>query len=165
MASLEEQIIHTLIEQKKTIATVESLTGGMVSASLVNVSGASEVFHQGLVTYSNEAKHRLAGVSWELLETFGAVSAQVAEAMAAGGAKSACADICLSTTGIAGPTGGTQEKPVGLVYIGCCIDGRCYAKECHFSGSRLEVREQTVTEALAFLMECMGQVQRLKNEF
>lgn len=157
MVSLEEQIIGVLIEQKKTIATVESLTGGMVSASLVNVSGASEVFNQGLVTYSNEAKHRLAGVPWTLLEKFGAVSAQVAEAMAVGGAKSAAADICLSTTGIAGPTGGTKEKPVGLVYIGCFIDQKCYTKECRFSGGRLEVREQTVREVLAFLLECLKQ--------
>lgn len=159
MASLEEQIIHMLIEQKKTISAVESLTGGMVSASLVNVSGASAVFHQGLVTYSNEAKHRLAGVPWELLDKFGAVSAQVAKAMAEGGAKNASADICLSTTGIAGPTGGTPQKPVGLVYIGCCIGESCYTKECHFSGSRDEVREQTVAEALAFLLECMQYVQ------
>lgn len=158
MASIEEQIIQLLIKQKKTIATVESLTGGMVSAALVNVPGASEVFNQGLVTYSNEAKHRLAGVDQELLDTYGAVSAPVAEAMAIGGARSASAHVCLSTTGIAGPTGGTADKPVGLVYIGCCIDGNCFTKECHFSGSRTEVREQTVQEVLRFLLECMRRI-------
>jgi PncC family amidohydrolase len=153
MRSLEEQLIEKLIQKNKTIATVESLTGGMVSAALVNVSGASAVFNQGLVTYSNEAKHRLTGVPWELLEAYGAVSAQVAAAMAEGGAKSASAEICLSTTGIAGPTGGTPEKPVGLVYIGCFLDGVCHTKECHFTGTREEVREQTVQAVLELALE------------
>lgn len=155
MEALEERVIRVLMERRKTIAAVESLTGGMLSAMLVNVSGASEVFHQGLVTYSNEAKHRLAGVPWETLEQFGAVSAQTAEAMAAGGAKSASASVCLSTTGIAGPTGGTPQKPVGLVYVGCFIDGRCCSREYRFSGSRLEVRRQAAAAALELLLECM----------
>lgn len=155
MRTLEEQLIEKLIRQNKTIATVESLTGGMVSAALVNVSGASAVFNQGLVTYSNEAKHRLAGVPLELLDAYGAVSAQVAAAMAEGGAESASAEICLSTTGIAGPTGGTPEKPVGLVYIGCFSDGTCHTKECHFTGTREEVREKTVQAALELALECM----------
>jgi PncC family amidohydrolase len=156
MRSLEEQLIEKLIRQNKTIAAVESLTGGMVSAALVNVSGASAVFNQGLVTYSNEAKHRLAGVPWELLDTYGAVSAQVAAAMAEGGAKSASADICLSTTGIAGPTGGTPEKPVGLVYIGCYINGTTHTRRCLLNGSRQDVRDGAVREALTLALQLLS---------
>lgn len=151
----EEKLIGILDKENLTITTVESLTGGMVSATLVNVSGASKVFNEGLVTYSNAAKHRLAGVPEELLRDYGAVSPLVAQAMALGGAKEASADVCIATTGIAGPTGGTDEKPVGLVYIGCAVRSRCWVNEYVFKGDRESVRRQTVQEALSLAIKCV----------
>ncbi len=153
--TLEEQIINLLIKNNMTISTVESLTGGMVSARLVNVSGASKVFGQGLVTYSNEAKHRLAGVPEEVLEACGAVSPETAQAMVLCGAKVAGSDVCIATTGIAGPTGGTEEKPVGLVYIACSIHNRAWVNRYVFDGDRMSVREQTVEKALELALDSL----------
>ena len=113
----------------------------------MNVAGASDVLNEGYVTYSNEAKQRLVHVKAETLERFGAVSEETAREMAAGAAKAAGSDVAISATGIAGPGGGTKEKPVGLVYIGCCVGEEIRVKECRFSGTRLENRLQTVETA------------------
>ena len=115
------------------ITTAESCTGGMIAGTLVNVAGASEVLNEGYVTYSNEAKERLVRVSHQTLEQFGAVSEQTAREMAEGAARAAKAEAALSATGIAGPGGGTVEKPVGLVYIGCYLNGKTTVKECRFT--------------------------------
>ena len=115
--SLEKAIIDLLESNKMTLSTVESCTGGLIASSIVSVSGASEVFKCGLVTYSNKSKRKLAGVKKGTLDKHGAVSAQVATEMAKGGAAATKSDVCISVTGIAGPDGGTEEKPVGLVYI------------------------------------------------
>lgn len=122
--SLEEVLIHTLTEQGKTIATAESCTGGNIASRLTDVSGASAVFTHGFVTYSNEAKTQLLGVPTDLLEAHGAVSEEVASAMAAGAMQNAQADIGIAVTGIAGPTGGSEEKPVGTVWIGISVKGK-----------------------------------------
>ena len=114
---MEETVIRLLQESKLTVTTAESCTGGLIAGTLVNVAGASDVLGEAYVTYSNEAKQRLVGVRAETLEQFGAVSEQTAREMAAGAAKAAGADVAFSSTGIAGPGGGTKEKPVGLVYI------------------------------------------------
>lgn len=150
---LEEHLVNELAKRKFTITTAESCTGGMIAATLVNVAGASDVLSEGYITYSNEAKERLVGVNRETLKSYGAVSEQTAREMAAGAAKAAGADVALSATGIAGPGGGTAEKPVGLVYIGCCVCGRTNAVKFQFSGSRMENRISTVEEALKLALK------------
>ena len=114
--SIELEVAKKLFEKNLTIATTESCTGGLLSSKLTDISGSSEFVHLNLVTYSNEAKHKMLGVRLETLENFGAVSEECSYEMAEGLYKLTKADICISTTGIAGPTGGTKEKPVGLMY-------------------------------------------------
>ena len=155
MHEVAEAVVKKLKDAGMTVTTVESCTGGLLSATLVDVSGASDVFYQGVVTYANEAKVRLVGVKEATLQAHGAVSEETAREMAEGGAKAANADAALSVTGIAGPGGGTKEKPVGLVYIGCCVNGKTIVKKNIFKGNRREVREQSVETALKLLLECL----------
>ncbi len=149
--SLEERVVELLAERHYTVTTAESCTGGMIAGTIVNAAGASEVLNEGYITYSNGAKERLVGVSHEPLERFGAVSEQTAREMAEGAARAAGADAAVSATGIAGPGGGTEEKPVGLVYIGCTLNGKTEVKECRFDGNRMENRLHTVRTALEML--------------
>lgn len=149
--ALAEEVVKLLKSAGMTVTTVESCTGGLLSGTLVDVAGVSEVFNQAYVTYANEAKQSLAGVRPETLEVYGAVSEQTAREMAEGGAKAAKADASLAVTGIAGPDGGSEEKPVGLVYIGCCVKGNTVVERNVFSGCRREVREQSVAAALELL--------------
>ncbi len=153
--TLEMAVVRLLHDQNLTLTTVESCTGGAVAARIVNVSGASEVFKQGFVTYSNQAKQSLVNVKAETLDQFGAVSEQTAREMSEGVIHNAVSDISLSVTGIAGPTGGTKDKPVGLVYVGCSCRGKTAVRELHLSGNRNKIREQTVVTALTFLRECI----------
>lgn len=153
--ALEEQLVELLASRQMTVTTAESCTGGLVAGTIVNVAGASDVLNEGYVTYSNEAKQRLVHVKKETLEQFGAVSEETACEMACGAAAAAHADVALSTTGIAGPGGGTAEKPVGLVYIGCYVRGKVRVKECHFQGSRMENRLHTVEEVLKLAIEML----------
>ena len=153
---LEEKAVACLKEKGYTITTAESCTGGMLASRLINVPGISELYGEGYITYSNDAKEHLLGVSADALRQFGAVSAVVAEQMALGAARAAHADVALAVTGIAGPGGGTEEKPVGLVYIGCCIKGKTLVTENRFEGSRLEIRQATAQSALELLVECLG---------
>ena len=153
---MEEKLVSYLCEKKMTITTVESCTGGMVASKIVNVSGASKIFNEGFITYANEAKIKYAGVRQETLERYGAVSFQVAMEMAEGAAKRTGADVAISVTGIAGPNGGTMEKPVGLVYIGCCVKGKVFYKQCYFNGNRLEIREQSTKDAIEFVCNVIG---------
>ena len=155
--TLEKAVVDLLAANKLTACTVESCTGGMLSARLINVPGVSELFKSGYVTYSNKSKRRLLGIKKNILVKHGAVSEQIAREMAKTAAALARADVSVSTTGIAGPDGGTPEKPVGLVYIGCNVCGRITVKECHFHGSREKIRESTVAAALALLRECILQ--------
>ena len=151
--SLEERLIKELADRKYTIATAESCTGGLIAGTLVNVAGASDVLHEGYITYSNEAKERLVGVYRATLQEYGAVSAQTAKEMAEGAARSAGAEVALSSTGIAGPGGGTKEKPVGLVYVGCYVCGHTAVARCEFKGDRMENRLMTVEKALSLALE------------
>ncbi|HIW41396.1 MAG TPA: nicotinamide-nucleotide amidohydrolase family protein [Candidatus Mediterraneibacter vanvlietii] len=155
--SLEESVVEILAQKKMTVTTAESCTGGLIAGTLVNVAGASDVLNEGYVTYSNDAKERLVGVKHETLEEYGAVSEQTAREMAEGAAKAAGADAALSATGIAGPGGGTEEKPVGLVYIGCYVNGETTVKECRFEGSRMENRLHTVETALQLLLRQLSE--------
>lgn len=151
----EERVVTLLLDREYKITTAESCTGGAIAATLVNVSGASEVFEEGYVTYSNKAKHKNLGVKKSTLKKYGAVSKQTAKEMCKGCLKAAKADVSLSATGIAGPGGGTAEKPVGLVYIGCCVRGKTKVIKCQFAGSRAEVRRQTVEAALLLAEKCI----------
>ena len=151
--TLEEEVVELLARKHLTVTTAESCTGGLIAGTLINAAGASDVLNEGYVTYSNEAKERLVHVSHETLERYGAVSAQTAQEMAEGAARAAGADAALSATGIAGPGGGSVERPVGLVYIGCCLNGRTVVKECRFNGTRMENRLRTVETALTMLRE------------
>ena len=153
--TLEETVVELLKEKGKTVTTAESCTGGLVAGRLLNVPGASSVYMEGYITYSNEAKEKLLGVSHSTLEQCGAVSKETACEMAEGAAKAAGADLAISVTGIAGPDGGTKEKPVGLVYVGCYADGEARAYEFHFTGNRAKNRESTVAKALTILREAL----------
>lgn len=153
--TLEKAVEDLLLANKLTLTCAESCTGGLLSARLVNVPGASEVFKAGLVTYSNKAKRKLLNVKKSTLQKYGAVSAKTAEEMAKGAAFASKCDVTVSTTGIAGPDGGTKEKPVGLVYIACNVKGKVTVKEYHFTGSRAKVRESTVSAALTLMRSCI----------
>lgn len=156
-SSLEEKIVSLLQEKGWKIASAESCSGGMIASRLVNVSGVSDVFEEGYITYSNAAKHKLLGVSKQSLGQYGAVSSQVAGEMALGAARQARARAAIAVTGIAGPGGGTPQKPVGLVYIGCYVDGKVFVTENHFQGSRQEIRTATTQAALSLLLEKLTQ--------
>lgn len=151
--TLEEAIVDILKEKKLTVTTVESCTAGLLAGRLMNVPGASAVFNEGYITYSNASKEKIVGVSHETLEKYTAVSRQTAEEMAVGAAKLSGADVAVSVTGIAGPGGGTQEQPVGLVYIGCCVKGKTRVEEFHFTGNRQKNRDYAVVRALTLLRE------------
>lgn len=156
--TLEDAVVQILKEHKMTVTTAESCTGGLVAGRIMNVPGASEVYNEGYVTYSNEAKHKLLGVSQKTLSNYGAVSRETAEEMAVGAARAAKADVAVSVTGIAGPEGGTPLKPVGLTYIGCYVRGRIRVEKFHFKGNRAKNREYAVARALTLLREEMIQM-------
>ena len=143
MTTTAEEIAKILIERKLRIATTESCTGGLLSSKLTDVSGSSAFIHLNLVTYANEAKEKMLGVRNETLENFGAVSEECAYEMASGLMKLTDADICVSTTGIAGPTGATKEKPVGLMYSTICTKDKAITFETRFHPEipRIEMKE------------------------
>ena len=156
--SLEKKLVNLLEKNDFSISTAESCTGGLLSARIINVPGASEVFKEGMVTYTNKSKRKRLDVSKSTLKKYGAVSKQTAKEMAAGIAFNSDSDAALSITGIAGPDGGTEEKPVGLVYIGLYVKGKILAEEFHFSGNRQEIREQSVEAALVMLTKYLESI-------
>lgn len=133
--TLQENVVAKLREKGVKLATAESCTGGLLSERITAVSGASDVFDFGVCTYANEMKHKVLGVSNETLSVLGAVSAETAMQMAEGARNVSGADLAVSTTGIAGPTGGTPEKPVGLVYCGISTKDKSYAIKLMLGGS------------------------------
>ncbi len=149
--SLENVVSEILCNNKLSISTAESCTGGMIAASLISYPGISDVFKEGAVTYSNESKMKRLGVRKETLDRYGAVSEETAREMAIGIAREANTDISISTTGIAGPGGGTDEKPVGLVYIGVFIKGKVVVNKFNFTGNRERIRRKTTMNALNIL--------------
>jgi nicotinamide-nucleotide amidase len=151
--TLEKVAVQKLIENNLTLSTAESCTGGLLSSTIVDVSGASKTFFGGFITYSNEEKINRLGVDRETLKNHGAVSSQTAEAMAKGVCKYVDTNIGISTTGIAGPTGGTEEKPVGTVFIGLCYNGEVISKRFIFRGNRGKIRIRTVKMALKMLID------------
>ncbi len=149
---MTEQIIAELLKKYQlTVTTAESCTGGLIAATLVNVPGISGQFQEGYITYSNEAKEKLSGVSHETLQQFGAVSSETAKEMAMGVKRAANADISIISTGIAGPGGGTKDKPVGLVYLACCYKDQVEVEKHIFSGDRMAIRQASVQAALELL--------------
>lgn len=149
--TLEDAVVSLLKENRFTIAAAESCTAGLFTARLANVPGVSDCLKVSHVTYSEKAKRKFAGVKRRTLDKFTAVSAETAQEMCKGVAANAKADCGVSITGIAGPDGGTAEKPVGLVYIGITVQKKTIVKEYHLEGDRQEIRSQAVTEALALL--------------
>ena len=153
--TLEKAVADLLIANDLTVSVAESCTGGMLSARLINVPGISEVYKSGYVTYSNKAKRRLIGVKKSTLDKYGAVSENVAREMAKGTAVLSKADVAVSITGIAGPDGGSEEKPVGLVYVGCFVCGTVTVRRFQFQGNRTKVRESAVSAALTLMRNCI----------
>ena len=148
--TLEMAVVRLLKKYELTVTTAESCTGGLIAGRLVNVSGASEVFREGFVTYSNKAKRKILDVSKGTLKKYGAVSEQTAKEMATGGVFATDADVCIAVTGIAGPS--TEgDKPVGLVYIACYMKDKVKVEEYHFKGNRDKIREQAVVKSLDLL--------------
>ena len=155
--TLEESVVDLLRDKNMILTCAESCTGGALAARIVNVSGASDVFKQGFITYANKAKRKYLMVKKSTLKMHGAVSEKTAKEMAKGGCFVTGSDACVAITGIAGPGGGTPDKPVGLVYIGCCVDGHLTVREYHFNGNRSKIREQAVVYALTQLRDCILQ--------
>ena len=150
-----ETLVDKLRERGHTLSCAESCTGGLLSGRIIDVAGVSDVYKAGFVTYANEAKQQHLGVTEDALMEFGAVSEQVATQMVLGACKASGSSVSLATTGIAGPGGGTKEKPVGLVYIGCCVNGEVTVERHVFPGDRRQVREAAVEAALLLLEKCL----------
>jgi len=148
-----EKIIQKLTEQKQTITFAESCTGGRIAAAFTAVSGASNILNGSCVTYSNEIKHQWLGVELSVLENYGAVSKECVSQMLDGIQKMAQSDYAIAVSGIAGPTGGTELKPVGTVYIGILTPRNKEIIHCHFEGNRGEVQEQSVRFAIERLSQ------------
>ena len=155
MERLLDQLAAALLARKQTLATAESCTGGLVGAALTGLPGSSAWYLGGVVAYANELKIRLLGVPAEILAAHGAVSLETARAMAQGARAAAAADFAVSITGIAGPAGGTPEKPVGLVFIGVAAPHGTATFKHHFSGSRAEIRQAATEAALRHLLEAV----------
>ncbi len=141
---------------KRRLATAESCTGGLIAHRLTNVPGSSDYFAGGVVTYANDAKMALLGVRAETLAAHGAVSEAVAREMVEGVRRRLTADYGVACTGVAGPGGGSPEKPVGLVYIGVAGPGGTRIEPCQFQGDRMSIKQQTADRALALLLEALG---------
>lgn len=154
LLTMAAQLGKILVERGQMLALAESCTGGWIAQCVTEVSGSSKWFDRGFVTYSNASKRQMLGVSEKTLKIFGAVSAETAKEMVAGALLHSDAQVALAVTGIAGPEGGTEEKPVGLVFLAWQVKGRDYrCIEQHFSGNRHEIRYQTVLKALRCLLD------------
>lgn len=157
MNHLLREIVQALSDRQYTITTAESCTGGMLASSLVDIAGVSEVFHQGYITYSEDAKCKMLGMEKSVIDQFGVVSEETVIAMARGAAMTAQADVALATTGVAGPDGGTKEHPVGEVWIGCYLNGNICTKRILCKGNRMQIRQEATKEAFALLREGLRQ--------
>jgi nicotinamide-nucleotide amidase len=155
-STIDEIVARRLLERELTIATAESCTAGLLAGRLTDLAGSSAYVLGGLVTYSNQAKHDLAGVPLELIDSVGAVSAEVAEAMARGARERLGADVGVGITGIAGPGGATPGKPVGLVHLCAVLDKAMLARRIHVPGTRSDVRTRSVIVAMHMLRELLG---------
>ena len=155
LRKLAESVVKVATEKHVTISTAESCTGGLIAGLLTDISGSSAVVDRGFVTYSNHAKMEMVGVDQQTLNNFGAVSEQVVIEMAEGACKMAGTEIAVAVSGVAGPTGGTDEKPVGLVHIAVCYDGSIRHSKNNFDGDRNSVRMQTVEKAIIMMRDAL----------
>jgi nicotinamide-nucleotide amidase len=155
-ATLEETIGDRLRESGGSLATAESCSGGLIAHRVTNVAGSSAYFFGGVVSYSNEAKVSLLGVSKEVLAEHGAVSEAVARQMAEGARSRFGAKYAVACTGIAGPTGGTPDKPVGLVFVGVAGPKGTRVERCQFQGDRARIKDQTADRALSLVLEALS---------
>lgn len=153
LETLARRVGEQLRAQQLTLAVAESCTGGALSDAITDIAGSSDYFLGGIIAYANEAKQRLLVVPAQVLQTHGAVSPQVAEAMAEGARRLLDADLAVAITGIAGPTGGTPDKPVGLVYIALAGEGGTRVECYRWSGSRRENKEASVRAALELVLQ------------
>ena len=153
MTSLEEEVGDLLRQKGLTLGVVESATGGLVSHLITNVPGSSDYYKGSITAYSNESKIKIVGVRADTISQYGAVSHQVAEEMAEGGKKALAVDICLADTGIAGPSGATPDKPVGLFYIGLSHQTGTYSQKHNFYGDREQNKRDATEAALGWLKE------------
>ena len=152
--SLNKKIISLITRKKMKLAIVESCTGGMLSSAITSVSGSSKVFNLGLVTYSNQAKTSILKVPQKIIKKYGAVSVQCCLAMVNNLSKISNSKVCISITGIAGPKGGSKQKPVGLVYIGIKIGKKVMINKCNFKNKgRIFIQKQTVKKSLNLLAQ------------
>ena len=159
MSDLAEKVLNAFKAKGKMLAAAESCTGGMVAAALTDIAGSSAVVERGFVTYSNRAKAQLLGIDPAVIEAHGAVSQQVAEAMARGALAQSATDVAVAVTGIAGPDGGSADKPVGLVWFGLAAAGTPTTTDyVIFKGNRAEVRQQATEKALALLLEGLNRL-------
>ena len=152
---LVQKLATKLIEKGWMLATAESCTGGMIAAACTDLAGSSQWFDRGFVTYSNEAKTEMLGVPAELIEKHGAVSEEVVRAMAEGAIRHSRAQVSIAVTGIAGPGGGSVEKPVGTVWVGCHVNSSNYIQECQLTGTRGQIRNASLACALHKLLMCI----------
>jgi nicotinamide-nucleotide amidase len=154
--ALVEALAAALLARGQMLATAESCTGGMIAAACTDLSGSSQWFERGFVTYSNAAKVEQLGVDPTVIAQHGAVSELVARAMAFGAVRHSQAQVSVAVTGVAGPTGGSPDKPVGTVWFGFQVEGRLVSELRHFDGDRAAVRRQTVEHALRTLVALIG---------
>lgn len=150
-----KKLVNLLIKINYKISCAESCTGGMLASKIVSISNASQVFDAGFVTYANNSKIKFCGVSENSIKTHGVVSEKVAAEMAVGAAEAANANVGVGISGIAGPSGGTKEKPVGTVCFGFCVNKSVTTITCHFSGNRNSVRRKAVSFAIKKLYEIL----------
>jgi len=159
LSELAKQVLDAFKAAGKMLATAESCTGGMVAAALTDIAGSSAVVERGFVTYSNRAKAQLLGIDPAVIETHGAVSREVAEAMARGALAQSATDVAVAITGVAGPDGGSVDKPVGLVWFGVAAAGQPTTTDhMVFKGDRAAVRSQATEKALALLLEGLNRL-------
>lgn len=158
MRAAAEHVLSLCRAKNYMLGTAESCTGGLIAVTITDIPGSSDVFDRGIVTYSNEAKQMLLGVPKEMLDAHGAVSAEVAKAMAEGVIRATRTQVGVSVTGIAGPDGGSEQKPVGLVFVGGAIaNGAFHVRECRFGDlGRSEVRRRSVIAAFALIEELLA---------
>lgn len=153
---LSKKLGSILKNKKLTLAIAESCTGGMIGGAITEVAGSSEYFLGGVIAYDNRIKRDILGVPEKVLSKFGAVSGETVLAMAKGVQKLMNTDCAIAVSGVAGPGGGTKDKPVGLVYIGIAVNKKCWSFEYRFTGTREEIREKTVGEGLKRMIERVG---------
>ena len=159
MENISEEVVLKLLKNNFHVATAESCTGGMIASSIVDIPGTSACFNEGYVTYSNEAKIKNLKVCETTLSNFGAVSKETASEMAVGVKNAAGSDFGVSSTGIAGPDGGTVDKPVGLVFIACAFKDEVIVEELHLTGTRTEIRQKACRSALKLLSNCIDKIE------